>query len=248
MPAPPISSQPEYLHKRTLAVADAAGHVGLDRRLGEREEVRAEADPALLAVERAHHVQERALEIGERQTAVDREPLELVEDGEVRGVDRVAPVAAADRDHVDRRLTRLQLVDLRGRGLGAEQHVAFEEERLALRARRMRRREVELVEVVVRRLDLAVVADVIAEAEEGVLDPPAVQRRRVSVPRFSSSPGSVTSTTSSRRARSRSARSSSLRAPRPPPRPPRVPGSAPAPTRGRAPRGGPTFSSLFRPR
>ena len=90
--------------------------------------------------------------------AVDREPFELVEDREVRRVDRVAPVDAAERDHVDRRLALLHDVDLRGRGLGAQQRVAVEEEGVARRARRVPFRERELVEVVLDRLDLAAVA------------------------------------------------------------------------------------------
>src|SRR5438105_1523230 len=51
-----------------------------------------------------------------------------------------------------------------------------------MRAARMRRRERELVEVVLDRLDLAVVADLVAEAEEGVLDDAADVRRRVERP------------------------------------------------------------------
>jgi hypothetical protein len=39
-----------------------------------------------------------------------------------------------------------------------------------MRARRVPRREGELVEVVLDRLDLAVVADLVTEAEKGVLD------------------------------------------------------------------------------
>jgi len=63
------------------AAADAARHVRLDRRLGEREVVRAEADAPLLPVERAHHVHAACpLRSGERQPLVDGEPLELVED------------------------------------------------------------------------------------------------------------------------------------------------------------------------
>ena len=71
-------------------------------------------------------------------------------------------------------------------------------------------REVERVEVVVRRLDLAAVDDPVAEAEEDVLDLPADLRDQVEVaapdaPR----PGSVTSTDSSASRRSSSAPSSS---------------------------------------
>src|SRR6185295_10046672 len=88
--------------------------------------------------------------------AVDRQPLELVEDRVVRGVDVVAPVAAADRDHVDRWLPLLERVDLARRGLRAQQPVVVEEEGRPVGARRVPRVERELVEVVLDRLDLAV--------------------------------------------------------------------------------------------
>ncbi len=105
------------------AAADEARDVRLHRRLGEREVVRAEAHLALGPVQLAHHVEQRPLEVGHRDPLVDREALELVEDREVRRVDRVAPVDAADRDHVDRRPLLLHLVDLRRRRLGAQQRV-----------------------------------------------------------------------------------------------------------------------------
>ena len=166
------------------AAADPAGDVGLDRGLGEREVVRAETDAPVRPVERAHHVQERPLEVGERQPAVDGEALELVEDRVVRRVDRVAPVAAPDRDHVDRRLALLHRVDLRRRRLRAQDVRLVEEERRAVRARRMPRVEGELVEVVLGRLHLAVVAHLVAEAEERVLDLAARLGDRVQVPEW----------------------------------------------------------------
>ena len=113
---------------------------------------------------------ERALEVGERDALVDGEPLDLVEDRRVRRVGRVAPVDAAERDDVDRRLLRLHRADLRRRRLGAEHGLVVDEERRERRARRVARREVERVEVVARRLDLAAVDDPVAEPEEDVLD------------------------------------------------------------------------------
>src|SRR5207244_2059664 len=86
--------------------------------------------------------------------------------------DRIAPVDAPDRDHVDRRRLLLEDVDLRGRGLRAQDAVAVEEKGVARRAGGVRRRERELVEVVLDRLDLAVVPNLVAEAEERVLDDP----------------------------------------------------------------------------
>ena len=73
-------------------------------------------------------VLQRALQVGEGQVLVDGEAFDLVEDEEVRGVDGVAPVAAAERDHVDRRIALFHLVDLRGGGLRAEDDVAVEVE------------------------------------------------------------------------------------------------------------------------
>ena len=113
--------------------------------------------------------------------AVDGEALELVEDRVVRRVDRVAPVAAPDRDHVDRRLALLHRVDLRRRRLRAQDVGLVEEEGRAVRARRMPRGEGELVEVVLGGLDLAVVAHLVAEAEECVLDLAARLGDRVQV-------------------------------------------------------------------
>ena len=76
----------ELARAAARAAADPARDVRLDRRLGEREVVRAEADAPLGPVERAHHVQQRALEVGEREAAVDGEALELVEDRVARRV------------------------------------------------------------------------------------------------------------------------------------------------------------------
>ena len=50
---------------------------------------------ALRPEERAEEVLERALQVGQGEAFVDGEALDLVEDRVVRGVDRVAPVAAA---------------------------------------------------------------------------------------------------------------------------------------------------------
>src|SRR5439155_12433693 len=96
-------------------------------------------------------------------------------------VDRVAAVAAAERDHVDRRLVLLERIDLARRRLGAEQQALVEEERRAMRASGMPLVERELVEVVLGRLDLAVVPDLVAEPEEGFLDLAPRLRDRVQV-------------------------------------------------------------------
>src|SRR5207245_2666653 len=97
------------------AVADEARHERLERRLGEREEVRREAGLALLSEQLAEQVSQRSLQVGERYAAVDGEAFDLVEDREVRRIRGVAPVAAAEGDHVDGRRLGLHHMDLAGR-------------------------------------------------------------------------------------------------------------------------------------
>ena len=128
--------------------------------------MRAKADAPLGPVQGAHHVQQRSFQVGERDALVDGEALELVEDRIARRRDRVAPVDAADRDHVDRRLLLLQDVDLRRRRLRAQEMRLVEVEGVSRRPGGMGRGEGELVEVELDRLDLSVVADLVAKAEE----------------------------------------------------------------------------------
>src|SRR5919202_1411390 len=150
--------------------AREAGDVELDRGLREGAEARPDPDLALRPEERAREAEERALQIGERDSAVDGQPLDLVEDRAVGRVRRVAPVAAAERHHVDGRLVRLHVADLAVRGVRPEEHVVVQVKGVARRAGRVPDRRVERVEVVVGVLDLAAVEDLVAEAEEEILD------------------------------------------------------------------------------
>ena len=132
--------------------------------------MRDESAPSRLSEERLQEVVQRAFEIAERDALVDRETLDLVERRRVRRVGCVAPVDAPERHDVDGRLLRLHRPDLRRRGLRAEHRLVVEEERLQRRPGRMPRREVERVEVVAGRLDLAAVDHRVPQAEEDVLD------------------------------------------------------------------------------
>ena len=55
--------------------------------------------------------------------SADRQPLDLVEDRAVGGVERVAAIAAARDDDEDRRLLRLHRPHLHRRGVGAQDDV-----------------------------------------------------------------------------------------------------------------------------
>ena len=121
-----------------LALADVAGEVDLDRGLGEREEVRAEAHLHRGAHHLAGEVRERGLEVRERhRDGVDVEAFDLVEVGGVRRVRRVAAVAAAGAHDAHRRLVREHLADLHRGGLRAQQRLRVEPERVGPVLRRM---------------------------------------------------------------------------------------------------------------
>src|SRR3954454_9608570 len=152
-----------------LAVAVEAGHVDLDARLGEREEVRAQADVAAVAENRVGEAEQRALEIGERDVLVDGEALDLVELRRVRRV-AVAPVRAARDDDVERRRVGLHRADLHRRRVRAQDDVGRDVERVGVVAARVRRVVVERVEVVVDEVDLGALHAREAEAQEDVLD------------------------------------------------------------------------------
>src|SRR5439155_26559382 len=81
------------------ALADEARHGSAERRLREREEVGYEARTHVLAEELAQQVSQRALEVGERDSLVDGESLDLVEDRIVRRIGCFTAVAAAVLDH-----------------------------------------------------------------------------------------------------------------------------------------------------
>src|SRR5512133_1430855 len=91
------------------AGAQKTRHVELGGRLREGEEARTHAHLALLAEEHPREVQQRPLQICERDRAVDGEPLDLVKRGRVRRIRRVAPVAAPERDHVHGGLVALHV-------------------------------------------------------------------------------------------------------------------------------------------
>ena len=146
---------------RTVAVhaRDVDPHAGLRVRVV----LGLEPDATALAEQRARHERERALEVREREPAVDPDPLELVEHREVCRVDRLIAVHAAEARDADRQdvLARfaparsvLQDPRLHGGGVAAQQQATVDPERVLHVARGVVLRDVEGVEVVERPLDL----------------------------------------------------------------------------------------------
>ena len=112
---------------------------------------------------------QRALEVGQGDVLVDHQPLHLVEHGGVGGIG-VAPVRLARSDDVDGRPLLLHGAHLHGRGMRAQQDAVAHEEGVVQRAGGMIGRRVEGLEVVVLGLDLGPVDDLVAHADEDVLD------------------------------------------------------------------------------
>ena len=116
---------------------------------------------------------QRAAQMRHRQAAIHRQPLDLMEDRRVGGVEFVGAEGAADRDDVDRQLALEQRADLHRRGVGAQQLPgAFgrDVEGVLFAARRMVGREVQRVEVELLGLDLGPLGQFPAHRDEGVGD------------------------------------------------------------------------------
>src|SRR6266849_865740 len=153
------------------ARADAAGYVELKAGLGEGEVARADSHLALLAVERLDHVQQRALHVADGQRLVHGQAFDLAEVRQPGGFGRVAAVAAAGVDDVDRRFfDALHGSYLHWRCMRPEQKVRREVERIPVLARRMAGRDVERLEVVPLGLDLRAELDLVAQRFEHRLD------------------------------------------------------------------------------
>ena len=105
-------------------------HIDLERWLGEGEEVRAEADWRGGAEHFAEEVFESAFEIGEGDVGIDEKAFELVEDGEVGGVDLIAAVSGAGCDDADGRRGGFHRADLDAGGVSAEEFTGIKIERV----------------------------------------------------------------------------------------------------------------------
>src|SRR5437867_2575247 len=144
-----LATYPPALIRRAAACAAAtataqeAQHVDLRRRLGEREEGRPEADLRATSEHLAREELERALEIADRDVAIDGQAFDLVEHRRVRDVG-VAPVDPARHDEAHGRPLRLHRPDLHGRGVRPQQRVLAQVERVLHVARRIIARDVEI--------------------------------------------------------------------------------------------------------
>src|SRR5690348_242432 len=129
--------------------ADAARDVELEARLGEREVARPHTYLAVAAIQRLDHVEQRAFQVADREAFVDRKSLDLAEVRKTSGLRRVTAIRAARIDDVDRRLLdALHGADLHRRGVGAQQQLRAEVERVPALPRGMTGGDVQSLEVV----------------------------------------------------------------------------------------------------
>src|SRR5580700_1522813 len=143
----------------TAAPADEAGRIDFDGRFGEREIARAQARFSGGPKEFAHEILDCALEFAEGDVRINRETFYLVEHV---GVGRVWIITAVDlsrHDDAYGRLLLLHRVNLHGRGVRAQQmrlrsRWKIEIERIHHVARRVMFRDIQRLEIVIRRLDL----------------------------------------------------------------------------------------------
>ena len=168
------------------AAADGAARLGagageavdgdLDAGLDEREIGVPQQHAALDAEELAGELQQRALEIGERDALVDGEQLDLRHHPLVRRVGRLVAVAAARHGDAHRRIVGVEVADLHRRGMGAQQqrlfavHVLVEPEGVPHIARGVVLGDAQAGEVVVVELHLGALDGGEAHAREGVED------------------------------------------------------------------------------
>ncbi len=171
------------------AGAALALDVEFGRGLRVRKEARAEAGAHAGLEEPVREGLQRALEIAETDALVDDEPFDLREHRRVGGVEVVAAVDAAGRDDPHRRRVGLHEADLHPRRVRAEQTGTAargvgrerigEVQRVLHVARRVLGRHVERLEVVPVVLEFGAFDDLVAHAEEDVLDALADLRERV---------------------------------------------------------------------
>ena len=171
-PALAMAGGADLTGRLARAVALEALHVDFAAWLREREMMRAEAHDGVLAVQALDERLQRALQVAHRDALVDDEALNLMEHRGVRGVGLILAEHAAGGQHADGRLLLLHDADLHGAGLRAQQDgiVVVKIEGVGAVAGGMALFDVQLREVVGGLLDLRAVDDLIAHADEDLLD------------------------------------------------------------------------------
>ncbi len=143
--------------------------------------MRAEAHDGVFPVHAADDGFQRSFQVGEGDALIHHEALDLVEERRVRGVHRVRAVDAAGADDADGRLLLLHHAHLHRRGLGAQQDLVVDIERVLRVARRVVLRHVQRLEIVVVVFHLRPAHDVEPEADEDLLDFIQLDAQRVLV-------------------------------------------------------------------
>src|SRR5439155_9854710 len=152
------------------------GDIELDAWLGERKIAGAEARFDTGAEELFYEILDGAGEIAEGDVGVDGEAFDLVEGERMGGVGIVAAIDLAGYDDAHGRLLLLHGANLHGRSVGAKKERRrrafwqFQIEGVHVVADRMKLRDIQRLEIVVRRFDFGAFDDREADGEENVFD------------------------------------------------------------------------------
>src|SRR5437667_4806496 len=161
---------------RAGSTAEGAGDVELDAGLRERKITGAEARFDAGAKKLFYEIFDGAGEIAEGNVGVDGEAFDPVEGERRGGVGIVAAIDLAGYDDAHGRLLLLHGANLHGRSVGAKKERrrrAFRQvqiEGVHVVADRMKLRDIQRLEIVVRRFDFGAFDDLAADAEENVFD------------------------------------------------------------------------------
>src|SRR5712664_562935 len=161
---------------RTCSAAKWAGDVELDGRLGEREIAWPEARFHAGTKKLFYEIFDGAREIAKGNVGVHGEAFDLVKGEGMRGVRIVAAIDLAGNDDAHGRLLFFHGANLHGRSVRAQKKRRrgtfrqFQIEGVHVVANRMELRNVQRLEVVVRRFDFGAFDDGEADGEENVFD------------------------------------------------------------------------------
>src|SRR5437016_12497708 len=161
---------------RAGSTAEGAGDFELDAWLRERKIAGAEARLDAGAEELFYEIFDGAGEIAEGNVGVNGEAFDLVEGERMRGVGIVAAIDLAGNDDANGRLLLFHGANLHGRSVGAKKERRrrafwqFQIEGVHVVADRMKLRDIQRLEIVVRRFDFGAFDDREADGEENVFD------------------------------------------------------------------------------
>ncbi len=168
-----------FADRAAHATADEALDIELEARFDEREVAGPQAHRDFALEDGRKQGLHEVEQVSDADVAIDHHAFELVEGVFVRGVHLLVAEDAAWGDHAQRRTQLAHAAHLHGRGVGAQQPVAFQPKRILHVARRMVGGDIQGIEIVLVRFDFRAIENAEAEREKEVFDFGLDLRQRV---------------------------------------------------------------------